>query len=85
MEEDGAVRLDSGGKDDELEHELRRLRSSVDNFLKSQSGLDTLLENEADADVYDEILADKRLKNARWLSDLVLRKIEKTLKDVEIA
>ena len=51
--------------------------------MKSQQGIDKVLQTETD--VYDQVAADKRLKNAKWLSDLVLRKIEKTLKDVEIA
>ena len=49
----------------------------MDKFLKSQQGIDKVLQTETD--VYDQVAADKRLKNAKWLSDLVLRKIEKTL------
>lgn len=55
----------------------------MNKFLKSQQGIDKVLQTETDR--YDQVAADKRLKNAKWLSDLVLRKIEKTLKDVEIA
>ena len=32
-----------------------------------------------------KIAADKRLKNAKWLSDLVINKIENTIKNLENA
>ena len=82
-EEDSYVRQASGSNDPQLQNELRRLRSSVEKFVKSQQGLDQVLQIESDE--FDQVAADKRIKNAKWLSDLVLRKIEKTLHDVEIA